>query len=79
MVRKIIVNYGKDIDIDYVKYGEDTDYNYFICLDYYYMGSIQFIKIIDGQPIEGFKNQCSFDCYYYCYKMNFPTDIIWLT
>jgi hypothetical protein len=46
MVRKIIVNYGKDIDIDYVKYGEDTDYNYFICLDYYYMGSIQFIKIM---------------------------------
>ena len=46
MVRKIIVNYGKDIDIDYVKYGEDAYYNYFICLDYHYMASIQFIKIM---------------------------------
>jgi hypothetical protein len=40
---------------------------------------IQFIKIIDGQPVEGYKNQCSFDCYYYCYKMNFPRDIMWLS
>jgi len=46
MVRKIVVNYGKDIDIDYVKYGEDDNYNYFICLDYHYMASIQFIKIM---------------------------------
>lgn len=46
MVRKIIVNYGKDIDIDYVKYAEDDNYNYFICLDYHYMASIQFIKIM---------------------------------
>ena len=46
MVRKIVVNYGKDIDIDYVKYAEDTNYNYFICLEQHYMGSIQFIKIV---------------------------------
>ena len=46
MVRKIVVNYGKDIDIDYVKYAEDDNYNYFICLDYHYMASIQFIKIV---------------------------------
>jgi hypothetical protein len=39
---------------------------------------IQFIKLIDGQPVEGYKNQCSFDCYYYCYKMNFQKDIVWL-
>jgi len=39
---------------------------------------IQFLKLIDGQPVEGYKNQCSFDCYYYCYKMNFPKDIVWL-
>lgn len=46
MVRKIVVNYGKDINIDYVKYGGDIHYNYFICLDQHYIGSIQFIKII---------------------------------
>ena len=45
MVRKIIVNFGKDIDIDYVKYNEDFIYNYFICLEQWYLGSIQFIKI----------------------------------
>ena len=45
MVRKIIVNFGKDIDIDYVKYNEDIDYNYFICLDSHYAGSIRYIKI----------------------------------
>ena len=39
---------------------------------------INFLKLIDGQPVEGYKNQCSFDCYYYCYKMNFPKDIVWL-
>ena len=39
---------------------------------------IQFLKLIDGQPVEGYKNQCSFDCYYYCYKMNLPKDLIWL-
>ena len=38
---------------------------------------IQFIKFVDGEKAES-KNACSFDCYYYCYKMNFPRDIIWL-
>jgi hypothetical protein len=23
-------------------------------------------------------NKCNFDCFYYCYKMNLPRDIIWL-
>tara|TARA_R110002050_G_scaffold22928_2_gene62317 strand:+ start:4503 stop:5000 length:498 start_codon:yes stop_codon:yes gene_type:complete len=27
---------------------------------------------------EGWKNSCYFDCFYYCYKMNLPRDIIWL-
>ena len=49
MVRKIVVNYGKDIEIDYVKYAEDTDYNYFICLDIHYRGSLQFIKIVKSK------------------------------
>tara|TARA_Y100001937_G_scaffold38384_1_gene54582 strand:- start:4125 stop:4616 length:492 start_codon:yes stop_codon:yes gene_type:complete len=34
---------------------------------------IQFIK--DGNEL---KNKCNFDCFYYCYKMNLPRDIIWL-
>lgn len=45
MVRKIVVNYGKDNDIDYVKYGEDENYNHFICLDDDYIGAIRYIKI----------------------------------
>ena len=39
---------------------------------------IHFIKHIDGQPVEGWKNQCYFDCFYYCYKMDLPNDIVWL-
>jgi hypothetical protein len=34
---------------------------------------IQFIK--DGLEKE---NRCNFDCFYYCYKMNLPKDIVWL-
>ena len=34
---------------------------------------IQFIK--NGNEIQ---NKCNFDCFYYCYKMNLPRDIIWL-
>jgi len=34
---------------------------------------IQFIK--DGNELQ---NKCNFDCFYYCYKMNLPRDIIWL-
>ena len=44
-MKKIIVNFGKNIDIDYIKYESDDTYNYFICLDDYYMGSIKYIKI----------------------------------
>ena len=39
---------------------------------------IHFLKVVDGKPVEGWKNQCAFDCYYYCYKMNLPRDIVWL-
>jgi len=39
---------------------------------------IHFMKLIDGKPVEGWKNQCAFDCFYYCYKMGFDKDIIWL-
>lgn len=34
---------------------------------------IQFIK--DGDEL---KNKCNFDCFYYCYKINLESDIIWL-
>ena len=34
---------------------------------------IQFIK--NGNELQ---NKCNFDCFYYCYKLNLPRDIIWL-
>ena len=39
---------------------------------------IHFQKQINGNIVENWKNQCNFDCFYYCYKMNLPKDIIWL-
>jgi hypothetical protein len=34
---------------------------------------IQFIK--NGNELQ---NKCNFDCFYYCYKLDLPRDIIWL-
>jgi len=39
---------------------------------------IHFEKHIDGEIPNNWKQQCNFDCFYYCYKMNLPRDIIWL-
>lgn len=39
---------------------------------------IHFTKLIDGKIPENWKNACYFDCFYYCYKMNLPSDIVWL-
>lgn len=39
---------------------------------------IHFEKHIDGKIPEKWRNACNFDCFYYCYKMNLPNDIIWL-
>ena len=39
---------------------------------------IHFLKQVNGVIPEGWKNACCFDCFYYCYKMNLPRDIIWL-
>jgi vacuolar-type H+-ATPase subunit F/Vma7 len=39
---------------------------------------IQFDKLIDGEKPKDWKNKCNFDCFYYCYKMGFGKDIIWL-
>ncbi len=40
---------------------------------------IQFIKKVDGETPDDYKSCCNFDCFYYCYKINLPNDIIWLT
>jgi len=39
---------------------------------------IHFEKLINGQTVDNWRNACNFDCFYYCYKMNLPRDIIWL-
>ena len=39
---------------------------------------IQFEKIVNGEKVENQKQACNFDCYYYCWKWNLPSDIIWL-
>ena len=39
---------------------------------------IHFVKHVDGKPVEGWKDACNFDCFYYCWKMNLPRDILWL-
>lgn len=39
---------------------------------------IQFIKADNGKICETQLNKCSFDCLYFCYKMNLPHDIIFL-
>ena len=40
---------------------------------------IHFKKLVDGKPVKDWKNACCFDCFYYCWKMNLPRDIVWLT
>ena len=39
---------------------------------------INFNKLVDGQVPDKYKSSCNFDCFYYCYKMHLPTDIVWL-
>ncbi len=39
---------------------------------------IQFIKLVDGKPVENQRSACNFDCLYICYKINLPNDITWL-
>ena len=39
---------------------------------------IHFNKLIDGKQPENWRNACNFDCFYYCYKMGFDKDIMWL-
>jgi hypothetical protein len=39
---------------------------------------IHFKKLVDGKVPDNYKSSCNFDCFYYCYKINLPTDIVWL-
>jgi hypothetical protein len=39
---------------------------------------IHFKKLVNGEVPEGWKDQCNFDCFYYCYKMGFTNSIMWL-
>ncbi len=39
---------------------------------------IHFTKIVNSKVPSNWKNNCNFDCFYYCYKMNLDNDITWL-
>lgn len=39
---------------------------------------IHFKKVVDGLEPKDFVSQCSFDCFYLCWKMNLEHDITWL-
>ena len=39
---------------------------------------IHFKKLVGGKIPENYKSCCNFDCLYYCYKINLPSDILWL-
>ena len=39
---------------------------------------IHFKKLINGKVPDNWKNCCNFDCFYYCYKINLKSDIVWL-
>jgi hypothetical protein len=39
---------------------------------------INFKKLIDGKVPDNWGDRCNFDCFYYCWKMNLPNDIVWL-
>lgn len=38
---------------------------------------IHFEKHVDGEAVKQ-KSSCNFDCFYYCYKIDLPRDIVWL-
>lgn len=37
---------------------------------------INFTKIVDGKEVAS--GHCNFDCFYFCWKVNLPNDIVWL-
>ena len=40
---------------------------------------IQFLKMVDGEIDPKQEKKCNFDCFYYCWKIGLPKDIIWLS
>jgi hypothetical protein len=34
--------------------------------------------MVNGEVPENYESKCNFDCFYYCWKMALPRDIIWL-
>ena len=43
-----------------------------------YKKRINFRKMVDGKPVEH-RDKCPFGCFYYCFGMNLPNDLVWLT
>ena len=39
---------------------------------------INFKKLIDGKVPDNWGDRCSFDCFYYCWKLDLPNDLVWL-
>jgi len=39
---------------------------------------IHFVKLVNGEVPKDYKSSCNFDCFYYCYKLGLPNDIVWL-
>jgi hypothetical protein len=39
---------------------------------------IQFEKLVNGEKVADQKQDCNFDCFYYCWKWGLERDIIWL-
>ena len=39
---------------------------------------INFIKHQDGKPVANWLSRCNFDCFYYCWKIDLPSQIVWL-
>tara|TARA_R100000951_G_C2626241_1_gene176093 strand:+ start:324 stop:785 length:462 start_codon:yes stop_codon:yes gene_type:complete len=39
---------------------------------------IEFDKKVDGVTPDGYKSRCSFDCFYYCYKIGIEKDILFI-
>lgn len=39
---------------------------------------IHFKKLVNGNTVDGWKEACYFDCFYYCWKIDLPNDITYL-
>jgi hypothetical protein len=39
---------------------------------------IHFLKQVEGVVPDDYKSSCNFDCFYYCWKVELPRDIVWL-